>query len=49
MKEDDFPKITLEDDEPLVTFDQIVGYIWNALAGVGILAIIVAIGFWSAK
>lgn len=43
---DDLP-ITM--DEPIITFDAVVGWIRNALAGVGILAIIVLIGFWSAR
>lgn len=36
-------------DEPPVTFDDVVGWIRNALAGVGIVALIVAIGFWGAR
>lgn len=36
-------------DEPLVTLEGVMGWIWNALAGVGILACIVAIGFLSAR
>jgi hypothetical protein len=46
---DSFPRITMEDDEPLVTFEMVAGWIRNALAGVGILACIVAVGFWSAR
>ena len=44
---DKFPQIEML-DEPLITFDKVVGYILNVLAGVGIVAIIIAIGFWSA-
>ncbi len=44
---DSFPQITM--DDPLVTFDEVSGWIRNALAGVGVVAVIVAIGFWSAR
>jgi hypothetical protein len=40
--DDDLP-ITMED--PPITFEAVVGWIINALAGVGILALIVFIGF----
>lgn len=36
-------------DEPLITFDMVVGWMRNALAGVGIIAMIVLIGVWSAR
>lgn len=36
-------------DDPIITFDSVVGWIRNALAGVGIVACIIAIGFWSAR
>lgn len=44
MKPDDFPQITM--DEPPVTFDDVVGWIRNALAGVGALAVLIAIAFF---
>lgn len=47
MSDDKFPQIEML-DEPVITFDKVVTYIINALAGVGIVAIIIAIGFWSA-
>ena len=47
MKDDDL-KITME-DPPLVTFDDVVGWIRNALAGIGVLALVVLIGYWSAR
>lgn len=43
MKPDDFPKITM--DEPPVTFDDVVGWIRNTLAGVGIGALCAIIAF----
>lgn len=36
-------------DEPLLTFDTVVGWIRNLLAGVGLLAFIVLLGYWSAR
>lgn len=45
-KDTDMP-ITM--DEPVVTFDDVVGWIRNLLAGVGVLAFIVFLGFWSAR
>ena len=39
----------MQDDEPLVTVQGVMNWVWNCLAGVGILAVIVAIGFWSAR
>lgn len=44
--DDDLP-ITM--DDPPITFDEVVGWIRNALAGVGVVALIVLIGFWSNK
>lgn len=49
MSDDKFPRITLEDDEPIVTFDRVVGWIVNALAGVGLAATLMVIGYWSIK
>lgn len=51
MSDDNFPKITLDDerDPPPITFIQVAGWIRNALAGVGILACIFGIGFCSAR
>ena len=44
---DKFPQIEML-DEPVITFDKVVTYVINGPAGVGIVAIIIAIGFWSA-
>jgi len=38
-----------ERDEPIVTFDSVVGLMRDLLAGVGVVTLIIAIGFWSAK
>ena len=46
--EDNELKITME-DSPLVTFDDVVGWIRNALAGIGVLALVVLLGYWSAR
>lgn len=44
MNNDDF-LITMEDDEPVVTFDDVVGWIRNGLAFVGFVALLVVIAF----
>ncbi|CAB5144462.1 hypothetical protein UFOVP147_14 [uncultured Caudovirales phage] len=36
-------------DEPPVTFARVIFWVRNALAGVGIAACIIGIGFWSAR
>jgi len=38
-----------ERDKPIVTFDSVVGLMRDLLAGVGVVTLIIAIGFWSAK
>lgn len=45
---DKFPQIELLDDEPIVTFEKVMDYLITLMAGVGVVACIVAIGFWSA-
>lgn len=37
--------ITMEDDEPIITFDKVVDYIISLLAGVGLLATIILTAF----
>ena len=48
-RKDKFPQITMEDDDQWLTLDEFVGVVKTMLDGVGVLAIIVAIGFWSAR
>ncbi len=36
------------EDTPLVTFDQVVGWMRNALAGLGVLALAVGMWLWQA-
>lgn len=36
-------------DEPPISFDDVLGWILNLLAFVGIIALIIAIGYWSAR
>ena len=43
---DNFPRITMEDDTPLVTFDDVMGWIFNFLAAVGAMAFAAGIGLY---
>lgn len=45
MDDKDF-LITMEDDEPLITFEKVMDYIITLLAGVGMVSVIVMIAFW---
>lgn len=45
---DKFPQIEML-DEPLITFDKVVDYVYAMLAGIGMVAVIIAVGCWSAS
>lgn len=45
MTEKELP-ITMEDDEPPVTFDVVADYVINILAGVGLVSTVLFVAFW---
>lgn len=43
---DCFPKITLEDDEPPITFDVVIEYVITLFAGIGFFASLAFLALW---
>lgn len=45
-EKDNFPRITLEDDEPILTTEKLADYFMGAMAGIGIGFTVIVLAFW---